>query len=111
MGLRLGLEAELSAHELAVLRSDTSRVTVLDSIEGSSFAATQTALGVFQRRLSSLDLTLYKIQVVGERDSIVVIFTDKDREIGTLGSPPGRPGFEVELNASDLRVVRSHFIR
>jgi len=84
------------------------RIHMLDRIQGSSFLATQAVVVVFQRH--NPDLTQYKIEVVREGDSGVVIFADKNRPEGTRGSV-GKPGFEVELNAGDLRVLRSNFVR
>jgi hypothetical protein len=108
LGVRLESKAELSAQDLSVLRSDMGRIQMLDRIQGSSFLAIQAAMGIFQRH--NPDLTQYKIEVVREGNSIVVIFADKDRPAGTRGSV-GKPGFEVELNAQDLQVLRSNFVR
>ena len=84
------------------------RIQMLDRIQGSSFLAIQAAMGIFQQH--NPDLAQYKVEVVGEGDSVVVIFADKDRPDGTRGSV-GKSGFEVELNAGDLRVLRSNFVR
>src|SRR5436189_44491 len=88
--------------------SNSSPIQVLDTIQGSSFLAIQTVMGIFQKH--NPDLTHYKIEVVREGNSEVVIFADKDRPEGTRGSV-GKPGFEVELSAGDLRVLRSNFVR
>jgi hypothetical protein len=54
---------------------------------------------------------MYNIEIVREGAAlVVVIFADKDRPPGTRGST-GRPGFEVELGARDLRVLRSNHVR
>ena len=57
------------------------------------------------------DLTQYKISVVENENSLVVIFLDKNNKINTIGNPGILPGFEVELNIKDLQVIKSHFIR
>lgn len=107
LGVRAGTEVVLNAHDLHVLLTNKDRIKV-DTIQGSSFQAIEAAMEVFKRH--SPDLVFYKIDVVREKDSILVIFLDKDQQAGTRGSL-GRPGFEVELNARDLRVLRSNFVR
>jgi hypothetical protein len=89
--------------------SNMGKIKELDIIQGSSFLAIQAALAAFQHR--NPDLAHYKITVVSERESVVVIFADKDRQTGTRGSSSPWPGFEVEMSAKDLRVLRSSFIR
>jgi hypothetical protein len=108
LGVRLESKLELSAQDLSILRSTPGQIHLLDRIQGSSFLAIQAAMTVFQRH--NPDLAQYKIEVVREGASRVVIFADKDRPEGTRGSV-GKPGFEVELNAQDLRVLRSNFVR
>jgi hypothetical protein len=108
LGVRLESKAELSTQDLSSLRSNADRIHLLDRIQGNSFVMIQAAMGIFQRH--NPDLTDYKIEVVREGDSVVVIFADKDRPEGTRGSI-GKAGFEVELNAGDLRVLRSNFVR
>ena len=88
---------------------NTGSIKVLDTIQGSSYLAIQAAMGVFQRH--NPDLALYKIEVVRDGDPLVVIFTDKDRPSGARGNIGARPGFEVEMDARDLHVRRSNFIR
>lgn len=108
LGVRLEPREELSAQDLRTLRSNMGQIQLLDRIQGSSFLAIQTAIMIFQ--LHKPDLSQYNIEVVREGDSVVVIFADKDRPTGTRGSI-GKPGFEVELNAQDLRVLQSNFVR
>jgi len=107
-GVSLEPKMELSLKELSFLRSNMEQIQMLDQIQGSNFLAIQAATEVFQRY--NPDLANYKIEVVREGDSVVVIFADKDRPDGTRGSV-GKPGFEVELNVQDLRVLRSNFVR
>jgi len=57
------------------------------------------------------DLTQYEISVIDNGETLVVIFLDKNKTSNTIGNPGVLPGFEVELNAEDLRVIKSHFIR
>jgi hypothetical protein len=107
-GVRRGSEHEMNPSELAGLTSD-GKFKVLDAISGSNFLAIKAAMAVFQRH--NPDLAYYIIEVVSEGDSVVVIFADKDRHLGTRGSLGPRPGFEVEMDANDLRVLRSNFVK
>ena len=100
---------QLNAHDLSVLMSNTDHVKILDTVQGSSFLAIQAAVAVFQRYKP--DLSQYKMAVVRDGNSLVVIFSDKGQQAGGLGSLGARPGFEVELDSQDLRVLRSHFTR
>jgi hypothetical protein len=89
--------------------ASTGSIVTYDTILGSHFRAVEQAVKVFTSR--NLDLNFYKITVVREGSSLVVIFTDKDAAMGGRGSPGTRPGFEVELDEKDLRVLRANFIR
>jgi hypothetical protein len=108
LGVRLESKTELSAQDLSSLGSNSGGVQILDQIQGRHFLAIQAAMGIFQRH--NPDLAQYKIEVMREGDSLVVIFADKDQPEGTRGSV-GRPGFEVELHVQDLRILRSNFVR
>jgi hypothetical protein len=108
--VRLDTAKELSPSELTALQSRWHQVKVLDRIQGTSLRAIQKAASVFQARVPGLDLGQYRIDVLGEGDSLWVIFADKDRPPDTFGIVPGRPmGFEVQLKASDLSVLQSYF--
>jgi hypothetical protein len=107
LGVRAGTAVELDTRDLKTLLSNTNRIKV-DTIQGSSFLAIGAAMEIFRRY--EPDLVKYRIEVVRDGDSLVVIFTDKDRLPGTRGSI-GLPGFEVAFDARDRRVLRSNFIR
>ena len=109
LGVRPALNLEVSPEDLRALLSDHEHVTVLDRIEGSSLPFIEAAVAIFHKH--NLDLSLYQIEVIRNRDLIVVTFTDKDQSTIVLGNPGGRLGFEVVLRPKDLHVVRSHFIR
>jgi len=108
-GLREGAEKELSASELQLLLSKDGQGKLLGEIRGASIPIVDAATAVFRHHHP--DLTKYKIAVFSEKDSMVVIFTDKLALPRTRGNPGALPGFEVELKASDLHVIRSNFIR
>jgi hypothetical protein len=110
--LRLEPRAQLSAPDVVALRSRIAQTQLLDRIQGHNFRAIEVAMQEFRARYSP-DLDDYNIKVLrkGESgDSLVVIILDKVRPRGSRGSV-GEPGFEVELNSRDLRVLRANFIR
>lgn len=55
----------------------------------------------------------YRTQVVHDAHKVIVVFIDKrlPKEGRHGGSPSDAPGLEVELDASDLSVIRSYFTR
>ena len=106
IGVRLQPEAELSVEET---RRILSQFKPRAHLQGSSLAPILEAARVFESR--GFDLSPYKIELIREKMSYTVIFVDKDGEGGGLGAPGSRPGFEVELDTRDLRVIRSNFIR
>jgi len=108
LGVRLESKMELSTQDLIALLSHKDQIQLIDEIQGSSYHPINTAVEVFKQY--NPDLTYYNIQLVRESDALIVIFADKDRPIGAHGSF-GKPGFEVELNALDLRVKGSYFVR
>jgi len=110
-GVNEETKAELTPKESARLASMPRQLQELAKINGTSLQAIHAANAVFASRSPTPDLTQYKIEVIKDGHSLVVIFADKDRQTGARGSPPGRPGIEVTLDPHDLRVVRSNFIR
>lgn len=108
LGVRAGTAVELNADDLKALLSARDRIKIVDTLQGSNFLAIQAAMEIFRNQ--SPDLVQYRIEVVRDGDSLVVVFTDKDRPVGTRGSV-GRPGFEVALDPRDRHVKRSNFIR
>lgn len=106
--VRQGAEMELNAHDLTLLVSRLDQYQTLDSIQGASLLAIQAAVGEFLRR--NLDLNDYRLQVVLDGDSIVVVFTDKTFKPGVRGQR-GKPGFETALDPHNLTVRRANFVR
>lgn len=105
-GLRPGSEFNVSDRDLAAL--DGPNPEVQDTIRSSSLPFVGAALAVFPR---AGDLADYKIQVVGEGEAVVVIFTAADQPAGTRGGGGSKPAYEVEMAAADRRVLRSNFVR
>lgn len=71
--------------------------------------AIQKATEVFTEK--NLDLSKYEISVVNNGNTLVVVFLDKNKTTNIIGNPGVLPGFEVELDAKDLKVINSHFVR
>ena len=107
IGIDLKSKLQLDPEEIKTFISGVN-IELLDKIKASSFFIIEKANNIFQKH--KLDLKEYKIEVIGEGSSIIVIFSDKERIVGSRGST-GKLGFEVELNSNDLQVIRSNFIR
>ena len=58
-----------------------------------------------------LDLANYKVTVQEEKESVTVILTSSDAPQGGRGSMGKHPGYEVEINRKDLKIIRSHYVR
>ena len=109
-GVRRKPPREMDAAEVEALLSRLPEIKTAANILGPSLLAVQTAVAVFLNRTQQ-DLNAYKIEVVRDGDTVVVIFSDKDLVPGTRGIRVGRPGFEVAMRPSDLKVVRSQYTR
>jgi hypothetical protein len=91
-----------------IAMSQSSQFHMLDPTLPYSVNAIRVASDVFREH--NPDLNEYNVQVVRDRDVVVVVFVGKQRPQGTRGVG-AVPGFEVELDPSDLHVIRSHFVR
>lgn len=120
IGIRRGLGTMVNAEEMLLIQAaagasegspENARVQVLDSIQGGCFLAIRAAMPVFRQRASPDHLVQYRIGVVRDNDTVVAVFTDKAREPTSRGSQGGRPGFEVAMDPSDLRVLRANFVK
>jgi hypothetical protein len=111
VGVRDGANAPVDANTLQTFLSRPDQLVALDRIRGQSFLAIRVGEGLFQAQFAALDLSQYKIEVIRDGEKLELSFIHKDRESGTRGAVPGRPGFEVELIAADLSVVKAHFVR
>jgi hypothetical protein len=58
-----------------------------------------------------LDLDKYIVSVVEQDDSVMVGLRSPDSVPGARGSTGRYPGYEVEINEKDLKVVRSNYVR
>lgn len=81
----------------------TGPIKVLESIQGSSFLASDSAIAILQHHTP--DIAHGSIEVIREGDSEFVVFTDGQRQLGV------RAGTAVELNAQDLKAVTSNRTR
>lgn len=89
--------------------SNTATLEILDSVRGKSYLAIQSAMPEFLRHIP--DVVGYKIEVMKEGNLVIVTFVDQKGAPTTRGSPGKKPGFAVELDARDLRVLRSYYLR
>jgi len=87
----------------------TSRLGVAAELPGSSLKWIHIAEGEFERK--RLDLDKYRVSVVEEKDSVVVILTGLNVPKGVRGSIGPYPGYEVEISKKDMKVLRSNYTR
>ena len=109
LGVRTETGVELSTNDVKTFTSSKNKDNVSDIIQGDNYRAIRVAKEPFERH--NPDLAYYLIKVVRRSGSVIVLFTDKDRPPGILGSVSKRPEFEVELDADTLQVSRSNFLR
>jgi hypothetical protein len=86
----------------------TTGFKVVDTITGTSLRFIQSALPELSRYGYSFKLDEYRIIVVTTGGHHAVIFRHLNTPPGSMGSPPGKPTFEVELS-EDGTVIRSGF--
>ncbi len=82
---------------------------VIAEFSGASLKWIHAAEPEFQRK--KLDLDKYTVSVVEQDDSVTVALTSSDSVQGARGSTGSYPGFVVEINKKDMKVVRSNYIR
>jgi hypothetical protein len=83
-----------------IFMSNTEPIKILDTIQGSSFLAIQSAIKVL-RRYKTSDLAQHKMEVLSDSGSVIVIFTDKDRRLGV------KQGSDVEMNNNEFEILSS----
>src|SRR4051794_11845061 len=79
------------------------------SILGADLKAIQAALPVFEKHGMKVDG--YRVVVLEEKESIIVLFDDPERPPGQKGSTARMVSFEVRLRKPDLSVADSNFVR
>jgi hypothetical protein len=109
LGVRLQPESEMPEDEVARALSDPAAFKLRGHLQGASLAPILAGLSVFEKR--GFQLSHYQVELLREKNSYLVNFVDKDSKLEGLGNPGTRLGLEVELNAGDLSVIRSNFIR
>ena len=92
-----------------VLMAQSSPPKVIAEFSGASLKWIHAAEPEFQRR--NLNLDKYIVSVVEQGDSVTVALTSTDSVEGARGNSGSYPGFVVEINKRDLKVVRSNYIR
>jgi len=88
---------------------EQARIEVIDSLAGTSQRLVQVAMPEFERE--GLHLDEYRIVIMRLNDHYVVVFEDANAPSSQRGSPSGRLGFEVEIDATGKRVLSTHFSR
>ena len=86
-----------------------SQLGVSAELPGSSLKWIHIAEGEFERR--GLNLDKYRVSVVEDKDSVVVILTGLREPKGVRGSVGPDPGYEVEISKKDRKVLRSNYVR
>lgn len=81
----------------------------VERIQGQHIRALQVA--VSELRKQDLDVAGYRCQLVQDGSTWAVVFRDKDLDPGIRGGRAGRPGYEVELDPGDLKILRANFVR
>ena len=85
--------------------TNSGQIQFLDTIQGSSFLAIQSAMEVLQRH--NLDPAKCRIEVVREGNSVVVILANKDEPASPRENLGVRLESKTELSTQDLSVLRS----
>ncbi len=110
LGVKRDGDVALKPAVVEALLLKLDEIETLDRIRGQSLPPMEKGAATFLKQFDA-DLADYKIELVEDDESLVAIFADKDREDGTRGHNAKRPGYEVEMKAKDLAVVRSNFLR
>jgi hypothetical protein len=82
---------------------------VMAVFDGASLKWVHAAEPEFERK--KLDLENYTVSIVEQNDSVIVTLSASDSQKGARGSTGKSPGYEVEINKKDMRVIRSNYIR
>jgi len=87
----------------------TMKLEVTAELPGSSLKWIHIAEAEFDRR--KLDLDKYRVSVIEERDTVVVILTGLKQPRNSIGSLGPDLGYEVEISKRTRKVVRSNYVR
>lgn len=85
--------------------ANSTKIQLLDTIQGSSFLAIQSTMDIFQRH--NPELAHSKIEVIHEGNSEVVILTSKADSTNTQKNFGVRLESKEELSTQDLSTLRS----
>jgi hypothetical protein len=88
-------------------RQNSSRV--LAEFPGSTLKWVYAAEDELKRK--QLNLERYRVSVVEEDVSVTVILVALDAPRNAMGNLGKTPGYEVEISKTDLKVLKSHYIR
>ena len=110
VGIRANPVGALNAAESSSILLSRAGFQLRGKMHGSSLGPMLATLPVFAQQ-KGLHLDQYRLELMRDKASFIVTFLDKTSQPGGLGNPGPRPGFEVVVNAQDLKVLRSHYIR
>jgi hypothetical protein len=100
----------INADAIKSFRANKNSNALSDIVPGADYLAIQAAMEPFKRH--NPNLADYVIKAVRRGNpSVIILFTDKDRPVGTLGSVSKRPEFEVEIDSGTFKILRSNFLR
>jgi len=81
----------------------------VEVVSGLYVPAIQVAVDEFRKH--DLDISKYALTVFESEEKWLVSFKASSISKGYRGSPPGSPGYQVELLKKDLSIVQSGFVR
>lgn len=87
----------------------TRQLGVAAELPGASLKWIRIAEVEFDRQ--KLNLDKYRVSVVEEDDSVIVILTGLKEPKNVRGSVGPDPGYEVEISKKDRKVVSSSYVR
>lgn len=86
-----------------------NRLRVIAEFPGASVKWVHIAEAQFERE--KLDLNKYKVSVIEQENSMVVLLTGLKEPKGAIGSVGPDLGYEVEISKKDLKIIRSNYVR
>jgi hypothetical protein len=99
----------IAAMTSGVATAKISQSHIMAEMPGSSLKWIHIAEVEFRRE--GLDLDKYRVSVIEEKNSVVVILTGLKSPKGVRGSMSPDPGYEVEISKRELKILHSNYVR
>jgi len=81
-------------------------------VQGATYLAMETAVSEFRIKLQNPQIGKYDIEILDTDNQVIVMFQNKGKHNeGFRGNPGPLPEFEVVLNATNLKIISSNFVR